>query len=92
MPDTFSVERGSLTTGVWWVRMAVKLHRCRFEWLKTGPCWRVEKALKEMGVDYELAPGRPWPSKRDEMIKMSRATAARRQGGGTISHLLRCLA
>jgi hypothetical protein len=56
MPDTFSVERGSLTTGVWWVGMAVKLHRCRFERLKTGPCWRVEKALKEMGVDYELAP------------------------------------
>ena len=37
--------------------MAVKLHRCRLEWLKTGPCWRVEKALKEMGVDCELAPG-----------------------------------
>ena len=49
--------------------MAVKLHRCRFEWLKTGPCWRVEKALKEMGVDYELAPGPSRPSKRDEMIE-----------------------
>jgi hypothetical protein len=36
--------------------MAVKLHRCRFEWLKTGPCWRVEKALKEMGVDYKWPP------------------------------------
>jgi hypothetical protein len=46
-----------------------KLHRCRFEWLKTGPCWRVEKALKEMGVDYELAPGPSRPSKRDEMMK-----------------------
>jgi hypothetical protein len=49
--------------------MAVKLHRCRFEWLKTGPCWRVEKALKEMGVDYELAPGHSRPSKRDEMME-----------------------
>jgi hypothetical protein len=49
--------------------MAVKLHRCRFEWLKTGPCWRVEKALKAMGVDYELAPGPSRPSKRDEMMK-----------------------
>jgi hypothetical protein len=26
-------------------RMTVTLHRCRFEWLKTGPCWRVERAL-----------------------------------------------
>jgi glutathione S-transferase len=49
--------------------MAVKLHRCRFEWLKAGPCWRVEKALKEMGVDYELAPGASRPSKRDELIE-----------------------
>ena len=30
--------------------MAVKLHRCRHEWLKTGPCWRVEKALKVVFV------------------------------------------
>jgi hypothetical protein len=49
--------------------MAVKLHRCRFEWLKTGPCWKVEKALKDMGIDYELAPGPSRPSKRDEMIE-----------------------
>jgi hypothetical protein len=49
--------------------MAVKLHRCRFEWLKTGPCWRVEKALEEMGVDYELAPGPSRPGKRDEIIE-----------------------
>ena len=46
--------------------MAVKLHRCRFEWLKTGPCWKVEKALKDMGIDYELAPGPSRPSKRNE--------------------------
>ena len=49
--------------------MALKLHRCRFEWLKTGPCWRVEKALTEMGVDYELAPGPSRLSKRGEMIE-----------------------
>ena len=48
--------------------MAVKLHRCRFEWLKFGPCWRVEKALKEMGIDYELASGPSRPGKRDEII------------------------
>jgi len=49
--------------------IAVKLHRCRFEWLKRGPCWKVEKALKDMGIDYELAPGPSRPSKRDEMIE-----------------------
>ena len=49
--------------------MAIRLHRCRFEWLKTGPCWRVEKALQETGTDYELAPGPSRPSKRDEIVE-----------------------
>jgi hypothetical protein len=51
--------------------MAVKLHRCRNEWLKIGahPCWNVEKALKEMGIDYELAPGPLRRSKRDELAE-----------------------
>jgi hypothetical protein len=49
--------------------MAIRLHRCRFEWLKTGPCWRVERALEEMSIDYQLAPGPSRPSKRDELIK-----------------------
>jgi hypothetical protein len=48
--------------------LPVKLHRCRLEWLKTGPCWRVERALQEMGIDYELAPGPFRPSKREKMI------------------------
>jgi hypothetical protein len=48
--------------------MAVKLHRCRFELLKIGPCWRVEKARKD-GIGYELAPGPSRLSKRDEMIE-----------------------
>jgi glutaredoxin len=36
--------------------MAVKLHRCSAEWVKVGghPCWRVQKALNESGVEYEL--------------------------------------
>lgn len=36
--------------------MAVKLHRCRLEWVKIGahPCWRVQKALEDQGVDYEV--------------------------------------
>ena len=49
--------------------MAVKLHRCRYEWLRRGPCWRVEKALKDVDIDYELAPGPSRPSKRHELIE-----------------------
>lgn len=49
--------------------MAVRLHRCKLEWLKTGACWRVEKALKDMNVEYELVPGPSRPSQRDEIIE-----------------------
>jgi hypothetical protein len=39
--------------------MAVKLHRCSGQWvkIKAHPCWRVEKALIDMGIDYERVPG-----------------------------------
>jgi glutathione S-transferase len=49
--------------------MAVKLHRCRNQWVKIGghPCWRVQKALDEAGVEYEVVPGPVRRSKRDEM-------------------------
>jgi hypothetical protein len=35
--------------------MAVKLHRCRFTWFKVAhPCWTVQKALDERGIEYEV--------------------------------------
>ena len=36
--------------------MAVKLHRCSGMWAKFGPhpCWRVQKALDDAGVEYEV--------------------------------------
>ncbi len=36
--------------------MAIKLHRCSLMWVKIGahPCWKVQKALDEQGVDYEV--------------------------------------
>jgi glutaredoxin len=36
--------------------MAVKLHRCSVMWVKLGghPCWRVQKALDDAGVEYEV--------------------------------------
>jgi len=45
--------------------MAVKLHRCKNTWAKFGghPCWRVQKALDEAGVEYEVVPG-PWPGRK----------------------------
>jgi hypothetical protein len=35
--------------------MAVKLHRCRNLWVKgPHPCWKVQSALDEEGVNYEI--------------------------------------
>ena len=51
--------------------MAVKLHRCSNMWVKLEghPCWRVQHALDDMGVEYEVVPG-SWPSrkKRDALV------------------------
>ena len=51
--------------------MAVKLYRCSNMWAKFGghPCWRVQKALDDEGVAYEVVPGQ-WPGrkKRTELI------------------------
>jgi hypothetical protein len=37
-------------------KMAIKFHRCSGMWGKFSghPCWRVQKALDEAGVQYEL--------------------------------------
>jgi hypothetical protein len=39
-------------------------------WIKVGghPCWRVQKALDEAGVEYEVD-RLPWPGNRDETIR-----------------------
>ena len=36
--------------------MAVKLHRCSSLWIKSSghPCWKVQSALDEAGVEYEI--------------------------------------
>jgi hypothetical protein len=51
--------------------MAVKLHRCPNVWVKVSghPCWKVQKALDEMGVDYEIAKGPLLRGKREEMLE-----------------------
>ena len=39
--------------------MAVKLHRCSAMWVKfePHPCWRVQKALNETGIEYDSSGG-----------------------------------
>jgi glutaredoxin len=54
--------------------MTVKFHRCSNEWVKIGghPCWRVQKALDESGVDYEMVKHPAFPrSKRAEYIELA---------------------
>ena len=36
--------------------MAIKLHRCSNVFVKVGghPCWKVQSALDEQGIEYEL--------------------------------------
>ena len=50
--------------------MAVKLHRCSTPW-KAGPCWRVQKALDERCIDYEVVRGPVRPGKRAELQRIS---------------------
>ena len=51
--------------------MAIKLHRCRNVWVKIGghPCWRIQKALDEAGIEYELDLGPVRRSRRTETIE-----------------------
>jgi glutathione S-transferase len=53
--------------------MTVKLHRCSAMWAKVDahPCWRVQKALDEQGVEYEVVKGPLRPGKRDELERIS---------------------
>lgn len=53
--------------------MAVKLHRCSamFAKLDAHPCWRVQKALDEQGIEYEVVKGPLLPGKRDQLERIS---------------------
>jgi len=50
--------------------MAIVLHRCNNLWVRFSghPCWRVQKALDESGVEHEVDK-LPWPGNRDETIR-----------------------
>lgn len=53
--------------------MAVKLHRCSLMFVKIDahPCWKVQKALDEQGIDYEVVKGPLRPGKREELDQLS---------------------
>ena len=49
--------------------MAIKLHRCKNIWVKAGghPCWKVQKALDEQGIEYEIVK-EPWTGDRGNTV------------------------
>ena len=53
--------------------MAVTLHRCSNHWakLKGHPCWKVEKALIDEGIPFELVLGPVRKGKRDALEALS---------------------
>ena len=60
--------------------MAVKLLRCSGQWVKVGghPCWRVEKALIDMGIEYETVAGAALPWQRDKRSELIEKTGGNR--------------
>jgi len=53
--------------------MAIKLHRCPVQWLKINghPCWKVQKALDEQGIEYEVVHGPLRGGRRTELEQLS---------------------
>lgn len=53
--------------------MPVKLHRCSNMWVKLQghPCWRVQSALDQAGVPYEVVKGPLMRGRRDDLERLS---------------------
>jgi len=53
--------------------MPVKLHRCPTMWLKIDghPCWKVQKALDEAGIEYEVVKHPLRRGRRTEYIELT---------------------
>ena len=60
--------------------MAVKLLRCSGQWVKIGThsCWKVEKALLDMGIEYETVAGPAMPWQRDKRTELIEKTGGTR--------------
>ncbi|HLM09178.1 MAG TPA: glutathione S-transferase N-terminal domain-containing protein [Thermoleophilaceae bacterium] len=53
--------------------MTVRLHRCPATFVKLSghPCWRVQKALDDAGVPYEVVKGPNRKSRRDDLERLT---------------------
>ena len=51
--------------------MAIKLHRCRYGWVKFDICTRVQSALDDTGIEYEVVIHPISRRKREAMIELS---------------------
>jgi glutaredoxin len=53
--------------------MAITLHRCSFLSLKVEghPCWRVQHALDDQGIEYRIAKGPRRKARRDDLERIS---------------------
>jgi glutaredoxin len=53
--------------------VVVKLHRCSNVWLRfqSHPCWKVQSALDDEGVEYEVVKGPLLRPRRDEIEQIS---------------------
>jgi hypothetical protein len=52
--------------------MAVKLHRCGLMFIKgPHPCWRVQKALEDSGIEYEIVKHSAIRGRRTDLIERS---------------------
>jgi glutathione S-transferase len=53
--------------------MAIRLHRCPNMWAKLGahPCWKVQKALDEQGIPYEVVRGPLRRGRRNDLERLS---------------------
>ena len=58
--------------------MAIKLHRCSLLWFRAGllhPCWRVQSALDEQGIEYEVVTGPLRRGKREDVQRLTGQSA-----------------
>jgi hypothetical protein len=53
--------------------VAIKLHRCPNTWVKIGghPCWKVQKALDDQGIEYVVVKGPLRRGQRDALQELS---------------------
>jgi len=51
----------------------IKLHRCSYTFLHTSldPCWKVQSALDEQGIAYDVVKHGYWKGARPEIVALS---------------------